>query len=67
HYCVTNMPGAVGRTSTFALCNATLPWVARLAKTGFQTAATTDGPLKQAANIHQGKIVNQAVADAFAN
>jgi alanine dehydrogenase len=65
HYCVTNMPGAVGRTSTFALCNATLPWVARLAKLGFEAAANAEGPLKQAANIHQGKIVNQAVADAF--
>ncbi|MEC7696983.1 MAG: alanine dehydrogenase, partial [Planctomycetota bacterium] len=32
HYCVTNMPGAVGRTSTFALCNVTLPWILRLAK-----------------------------------
>lgn len=65
HYCVTNMPGAVGRTSTFALCNATLPWVARLAKMGVENAATTAGPLKEAVNIHQGKIVNQAVADAF--
>jgi len=65
HYCVTNMPGAVGRTSTFALCNATLPWVARLAKLGFEAAANAEGPLKQAANIHHGKIVNQAVADAF--
>jgi alanine dehydrogenase len=65
HYCVTNMPGAVGRTSTFALCNATLPWVARLAKLGVEAAANAEGPLKQAANIHQGKIVNQAVADAF--
>lgn len=65
HYCVTNMPGAVGRTSTFALCNATLPWVARLAKMGIEAAANAEGPLKQAANIHQGMIVNQAVADAF--
>lgn len=67
HYCVTNMPGAVGRTSTFALCNATLPWIARLAKIGVQAAAMIEGPLKQAANIHQGRIVNQAVADAFAD
>ena len=36
HYCVTNMPGAVGRTSTFALCNVTLPWVIAIAKRGIE-------------------------------
>jgi len=65
HYCVTNMPGAVGRTSTFALCNATLPWVARLAKMGFEDAATQPTPLRDAANIHQGKVVNEAVAEVW--
>jgi alanine dehydrogenase len=65
HYCVTNMPGAVGRTSTFALCNATLPWVVRLAGQGVAHAAATPGPLQEAVNIHGGKIVNRAVADAF--
>ena len=62
HYCVTNMPGAVGRTSTFALCNATLPWVARLAEMGSENAATQPTPLRDAANIHNGQIVNAAVA-----
>jgi len=65
HYCVTNMPGAVGRTSTFALCNATLPWVVRLAKQGVAQSVAAVGPLQEAVNIHEGKIVNQAVADAF--
>lgn len=62
HYCVTNMPGAVGRTSTFALCNATLPWIARLAEMGSENAATQPTPLRDAANIHNGQIVNAAVA-----
>ena len=66
HYCVSNMPGAVGRTSTFALCNATLPWVARLATIGPQAALHSDGPLKEAINIAAGKIMNEAVAGAFA-
>ncbi|WP_044301925.1 alanine dehydrogenase [Rhodopirellula sallentina] len=62
HYCVANMPGAVGRTSTFALCNATLPYVIRLAGQG---DATPSGSLASALNIHRGEIVHQAVADAF--
>ena len=41
HYCVTNMPGAVGRTSTFALCNVTLPWVLQIARLGVEQAAAT--------------------------
>ncbi len=72
HYCVANMPGAVGRTSTFALCNATLPWVIRLAnlyvegslKAGGPLPAS--GPLRDAINIHHGRIANDAVAEAFA-
>lgn len=66
HYCVANMPGAVGRTSTYALCNATLPYVIRLAKQG-NTSEPTDRDLASALNIHHGEIVNQAVADAFGN
>ena len=62
HYCVANMPGAVGRTSTFALCNATLPYVIRLAGQG---DAAPSGTLASALNIHRGEIVHQAVADAF--
>lgn len=66
HYCVTNMPGAVGRTSTFALCNVTLPWVIRLATLGTAEATRTLRPLRTAANIMQGKVTNQAVAETFA-
>ncbi|QEF97259.1 Alanine dehydrogenase [Stieleria maiorica] len=65
HYCVANMPGAVGRTSTFALCNATMPWVIRLAEIGGQAAIDAAGPLREAVNVHQGRITNQAVANAF--
>lgn len=65
HYCVANMPGAVGRTSTFALCNATLNWVIRLAKQGIDGVLREQGPLREAINVHQGKVVNAAVADAF--
>jgi alanine dehydrogenase len=65
HYCVTNMPGAVGRTSTFALCNVTLPWVMRIASRGIEFAAKESQPIASAVNIHQGKVTNAAVADCF--
>ncbi len=65
HYCVTNMPGAVGRTSTFALCNATLPYVISLAQLGPLAAVTESKPLRDAANITAGKVVNRAVAATF--
>lgn len=65
HYCVTNMPGAVGRTSTFALCNVTLPWVLQLAQHGVAVGATTLPPLAEAINIHRGRVTNAAVADTF--
>jgi alanine dehydrogenase len=65
HYCVTNMPGAVGRTSTFALCNVTLPWVLQLAKLGIEPAIRQSAPLLSAANIHRGRVTNQAVAETF--
>jgi alanine dehydrogenase len=65
HYCVTNMPGAVGRTSTFALCNVTLPWVLQLAKRGIDVAARDLAPIASAINIRGGHITNQAVADTF--
>lgn len=65
HYCVANIPGAVARTSTYALNNATLPWVKRLANLGGEAAAKSDGPLQTAANILAGKIVHPAVADAW--
>ncbi len=65
HYCVANMPGAVGRTSTFALCNATLSWVIRLAKMGIDEVLVEQGPLRESVNIHRGNVMNAAVADAF--
>jgi alanine dehydrogenase len=65
HYCVANMPGAVGRTSTFALCNATLTWLIKLAEVGVEGAIATAGPLRDSINIHAGKVTNAAVARAF--
>jgi alanine dehydrogenase len=65
HYCVTNMPGAVGRTSTFALCNVTLPWVMLLARLGIEPALAQSPPLMSAANIHRGQVTNEAVAETF--
>jgi alanine dehydrogenase len=65
HYCVTNMPGAVGRTSTFALCNVTLPWALRLAELGAEAAARQNSALAAAMNVFQGAVTNQAVADTF--
>jgi len=66
HYCVTNMPGAVGRTSTFALCNVTLPWVVHIADKGIDSSISESKPLRESLNIHRGKVTNQAVALTFA-
>lgn len=65
HYCVTNMPGAVGRTSTYALCNVTFPYVLRIANHGLSKAMSADPGLAKAVNMQAGKITNQAVADTF--
>ena len=65
HYCVTNMPGAVGRTSTFALCNVTLPWVVHIAEKGIDSSISESKPLRESLNIHLGKVTNQAVAQTF--
>jgi alanine dehydrogenase len=65
HYCVTNMPGAVGRTSTYALCNVTLPYALQLANKGFERAVRESPVLLAGVNIHQGKATNQAVAGTF--
>ena len=65
HYCVTNMPGAVGRTSTYALCNATLPYVMQLTA-GVDAAIQSSPAMRSAVNIYQGRLVYRAVADAFA-
>src|SRR5204862_5278140 len=58
HYCVTNMPGAVPRTSTFALNNATLPFVLELANKGYQTAMQRDPHLRNGLNIYKGKVTH---------
>lgn len=63
HYCVTNMPGAVGRTSTFALCNVTLPWVLKLASHGRE--AFEIPAIESAVNVHAGNVTYKAVADTF--
>ncbi len=65
HYCVTNMPGAVPRTSTFALTNATFPYLRRLAKHGWKEAASHDTALRSGLNIVHGKVTYQGVAEAF--
>jgi alanine dehydrogenase len=62
HYCVTNMPGAVARTSTFALNNATLPFVMALADKGPVAALRDDPHLLAGLNVHRGKITHRAVA-----
>ena len=65
HYCVTNMPGAVGRTSTFALCNVTLPWALKIANLGLLRAAETFPPIATAVNVYEGEVTNRAVAETF--
>ncbi|HMQ54072.1 MAG TPA: alanine dehydrogenase [Anaerolineae bacterium] len=65
HYCVANMPGAVPRTSTYGLSNATFPYVLKLATLGFEKAVSQDPALALGVNVHSGKITYQAVAEAF--
>jgi alanine dehydrogenase len=65
HYCVTNMPGAVGRTSTYALTNVTLPYVLELAGKPVEKAISESPALKAGVNIHAGKVTNPAVAATF--
>jgi len=62
HYCVTNMPGAVARTSTIALGNATLPFVLALAGKGWRRALADDAHLRRGLNIHAGSVTHPAVA-----
>jgi alanine dehydrogenase len=62
HYCVTNMPGAVARTSTFALNNATLPFVLALADKGWRRALDEDPHLRNGLNVHAGALTHEAVA-----
>ncbi len=65
HYAVANMPGAVGRTSTFGLTNATIPYLLKLANMGFERACAADPGLAMGVNTAFGKITNRAVAEAF--
>lgn len=65
HYCVANMPGAVARTSAFALNNATLPFVLKLANQGAEAAMRADRHLANGLNVSDGKIRHEAVAEAF--
>ncbi len=65
HYCVTNMPGAVPRTSTFALTNATLPYVKALADHGWRQAIAQDAGLARGLNVHAGQLTHEAVARAL--
>jgi alanine dehydrogenase len=62
HYCVANMPGAVPRTSTFALTNATLPYALDLANKGFERAIRDDEGLMEGVNTFAGKLTYEAVA-----
>jgi alanine dehydrogenase len=65
HYCVANMPGAVPRTSTIALTNATLPYALQIANKGWKQACTDSAPLRKGLNVVNGKVVYEGVAEAF--
>jgi alanine dehydrogenase len=65
HYCVANMPGAVARTSTLALNNATLPYVLALANHGVEQALRSNHHLRNGLNIYRGQVTCQAVAEAL--
>ncbi len=65
HYCVTNMPGAVGRTSTYALCNVTLPYVLQFANKGWRKVAASQRGVAEGVNIDRGQVINHAVAETF--
>jgi alanine dehydrogenase len=65
HYGVANMPGAVGRTSTYALTNATLPFALRIADMGYKDACASDAGLAAGINVERGKITYKPVADTF--
>jgi len=65
HYCVANMPGAVPKTSTMALTNATLPYAVEIANKGWQKAMRENNEIKLGANVVKGKVTYKGVADAF--
>jgi alanine dehydrogenase len=64
HYAVGNMPGAVPHTSTYALTNATLPYVVELARTGLADAIRADPGLAKGVNVHEGRVTSRPVAEA---
>jgi alanine dehydrogenase len=64
HYCVTNMPGCVARSSTFALTNATFPYVLKLANMGYDKAMIQDIPLRRGLNVFKGRLTSKPVAEA---
>ena len=63
HYCVANMPGAVARTSTYALNNVTLPHALKIAEYGWQEAMRRDPHLAEGLNVHAGQVTYKAIAD----
>jgi alanine dehydrogenase len=65
HYCVTNIPGAFPRTSTFALTNATFPYILEIADKGYEKAMNENAALRKGLNLIDGKVVYQAVAESF--
>ena len=65
HYCVTNMPGAVAGTSTYALTNETLRYVLLLARQGWRRALRENRPLRQGLNLAEGKVVLPALAELY--
>ena len=65
HYCVANMPGAVARTSTLALTNATLPYAVEIANKGWKKSMQDSNDIKLGANVIDGKVTYKAVAEAF--
>jgi alanine dehydrogenase len=65
HYCVANMPGAVAKTSTLALTNATLPYAVQIANKGWKKAMQENQEIKLGANVIDGQVTYHAVAEAF--
>jgi alanine dehydrogenase len=65
HYCVANIPGAFPRTSTFALTNATFPYILQIADKGYEKALEENGALRQGLNLFDGKVVCQGVAKSL--
>jgi alanine dehydrogenase len=65
HYCVANMPGGVPRTSTFALNNATLPYILQLADRGWKAALVADPHLRNGLNVSEGRLTHPQVAEAL--